>query len=365
MRILLRQIGACLLGLAFLSGCGASQRAMPNPAPSGGLRVLVFYDQGSEPSSGDILPLIAANKDAISDLAPLWYKVNGNGSIVDDSTAALKAFAQTNNIRLEPLVVNAGGTSDFLLNASARATAVNNLVKILQDDHYAGLNIDFELLKTSARAGLVSFLQALYAKTKAMGKLLTIDIIPAGNGKQAAGAYDFPALAKNASEIVLMTYDEHDDGSVPGPVADLPWVTSRVNEALRLGVPPSKMMLGLADYGYDWTQGSTSAHTLPLSEIESWITQGKVKVLRNASGSPHFTYTSGGVTHIVWYEDGRSILPKIALARKDHLEGLALWMGGFETAAYWSDLRQAAGIPGAQQSSPATSSSPTASSATS
>lgn len=350
MAILFKRLAAAVVGLAFLSGCGASPKAMPNPAPSGGLRVLVFYDPSAEPTSGTILPLIAANRAAISDLAPLWYKVNADGSVTDVSTSALKTFAKNNNIKLEPLVINAGGTSSFLLNGTARQAAVTNLVKILQDNSYAGLNIDFELLKTSARSGLVSFMQALHAKAQSMGKLITIDIIPAGNGRQAAGAYNFPVLAKNASEIVLMTYDQHDDGSPPGPVADTSWVKSRVAEALKLGVPPSKLILGLADYGYDWVKGSTHAKTLPLSQIETWITQGKAKITRDASGSPHFTYTSGGVTHIVWFEDGRSILPKIALARKDHLEGLAVWMGGYETAAYWSDLRQAAGIPGGQLS---------------
>ena len=347
---------ALILGLVA-AGCGTA-RQMPNPNGTGpALKTLVFYDQGAEPpGGGNVQPLVAANRSAIAVLAPDWYKVMPDGSIRDLSTSALQTFATKENIQLTPLVVNYQGTSSFLLSATARTKAVDALATMLQNHPtYSGLNIDFELLKPSARSGLVMFMQALYGKTQALHKTLTIDVIPAGSRRQADQAYNFPKLAQSATDIVLMTYDAHDDGSAPGPVAPLNWVRARVNLALSLGVPANRLIVGLADYGYDWTAGSTKAATLSLTQIHNLITQYHVTVQRMPDGTPHFTYMANGVKHIVYYEDGAAIRPIIRFARSKRVAGLALWMAGYETAAYWSALRSAAGTaPVLVPSGPAT-----------
>lgn len=353
MRCKSRSFGAVLsAGLSLsllLSGCGKS-RSMPSPSVGTdmpALRVLTFYDQGASPSSGTILPLVDANRAAISDLAPRWYTVMPDGSLRDLSQNFVKTWAHHNNIGLMPLVTNGNGTSAFLLGAGnctagACARAVNALSAMLHRENYAGLNIDFELLKPQARQGLVAFMRQLHARTLAMHEQLTIDVIPAGNRRQAAGAYNFTALAQNSDDIVLMTYDAHDSTSRPGPVAPLSWVRQRVQLALRLGVPANRLILGLADYGYNWTS-SGRGRTVSLKQAQSLAQRFGVKVLRSSDGEPHFTYRSGGITHTVWYEDGRAILPKIQLARQLRLKGLALWVAGDETAQYWHSLRAAAG----------------------
>jgi len=338
------------LGLSLLaSGCG-HPKAMPSPGVTGGappLRVLAFYDDRAEKPRGSILPLIAANHAAITDLAPLWYSVMADGTLRDQSENDVKAFARDKHIRLMPLVINAKGTSDFLLQAGACTTgpcgrAVDNLAALLRRESYDGLNIDFELLKPEARAGLTAFVRQLHARTQALHKVLTIDVIPAGNRRQAEAAYDFAALAANSDDVVLMTYDAHDDSSKAGPIAPLAWVRQRAHVALQLGVPPTKLILGLADYGYDWTSPN-HATTIPLKQAEALSSARGIKVQRTADGEPHFTYSKNGVEHTVWYEDGRGILPKIKLARQMHLKGLALWMAGYETAQYWHSLRAGAG----------------------
>ena len=337
----LRVCAAALAAAVFASGCGAV--AMPAPAHGQGLRVLAFYDPKSETPMGAIPPLLVQNRSAVSDLAPLWYHLMADGSLRDLSTNSLKVWARKHGIALTPLVINNAGTSAFLLNAKARNAAVTGLAAMLQRENYAGLNIDFELLKPQARRGLDLFMRSLHQRMMAMHKVLTIDIIPAGRRRQAGQAYDFRGLARNSDKVVLMTYDAHDDGSTPGPVAPLAWVTKRVKLALSLGIPRSKLVVGLADYGYDWPAHSVHAATLGLQQIDAMIAARHITVQRTADGSPHFTYTVNGVQHTVWYEDARSILPKIQLARRLGVGGLAVWMVGFETAAYWHALRSAAG----------------------
>lgn len=336
-----------MAGVLLLAACGRG-RLMPKPGIQP-LRVLVFYDPSEAPETNPIFPLVTENKAVISVLAPLWYSVRANGTIRDRSQSAIKAWARTNHVPLMPLVNNYGGTSSFLLNAGACssgpcAAAVSALAALVKSQNYDGLNIDFELLKNGAKPGLVAFMRQLYARTRAMGKHLTIDIIPAGS-RRHTGAYNFRALAQSSDSVVLMTYDAHDNTSAPGPIAPLSWVRDRVNVAMQLGVAPSKLILGLADYGYDWP-GTGRGHTVSLKQVATLSQQFGVKVTRT-QGEPHFTYVQGGVRHSVWYEDGPAMMSKVRLAQQMHLSGLALWVAGEETAAYWHDLRQAIASPAA------------------
>jgi spore germination protein YaaH len=374
----LRRGVAAALVLSTSMAAVACGRARSMPAPGIGapaLRVLVFYDDRAEKPRGTILPLIAANRSAIWELAPLWYKVLADGSVRDLSENDVKQFARKNGIQLMPLVINNEGTSAFLLgagNCSAGpcARAVSQLASIVQREQYDGLNIDFEQLQDQARSGLTAFVSQLHSRLRAMGKTLTVDVIPAGSRRQAEHAYDFPGLARASDDVVLMAYDAHDDGSAPGPIAPLAWVRHRVNVALSLGVPRDKLVLGLADYGYDWTAPG-HATTIGLKDAQALASRLGVKVQRTRDGSPHFTYRQGNTTHTVWYEDGRAILPKVELARTDRLKALALWMAGYETPEYWHALRAAAGTlttvgafasgAGASSSAPAAPSGPSGS----
>lgn len=347
-----RRLGvACLTALTMLAaGCGTVAK-MPAPgvaAAGPALRILAFYDQSTVKPSGTVEQLLVSNRTAISDLAPLWYSVQADGSVRAKSQGHIKAWAQSENIKLMPLVVNGYATSTFLLDATDRSRAVAALVHIVKTENYAGLNIDFEQIKTAARQPFVVFMQQLHQQLGAMHKLLSIDIIPSGSKRAAnKGAYNYAALAKNADEVVLMTYDEHDNTSRPGPIATLSWVRKRINVALSDGVPKDRLMMGIADYGYDWPARAGGGYgrgtELGLNQIDQILAAQHITPTRSGAGEPHFSYTRHGVTHVVWYEDGRSVLPKIALARKDGLEGLALWMAGFETADYWHAVRAAAG----------------------
>src|SRR4029079_2504303 len=65
------------------------------------------------------------------------------------------------------------------------------------------------------------------------------------------GVYDYKALADALDFISFMTYAQHTGGSTPGPVAGYTWMEEGLKFVLSLGVPPSKISLGIASYS-DW-----------------------------------------------------------------------------------------------------------------
>ncbi len=135
-----------------------------------------------------------------------------------------------------------------------------------------------------------------------------------------------------------MTYDNHNNSTPPGPVAPLPWVRAAVKTAIKQGVPPNRIALGLATYGYDWS--STGVATMPLKNVLLLERNLKITpVWDSVAQEAHFTYTdSKGVTHTVWYQGQRGLASRISLAEKNKLWGVAIWRVGYEDQAYWGTL---------------------------
>jgi spore germination protein len=140
--------------------------------------------------------------------------------------------------------------------------------------------------------------------------------------------------------FILMAYDRHATGSPPGPVAPMPWVKQAVSHAIAVGVKPSQLLLGVANYGYDWPQGSTNAATVSYAQISKM----NVKPIWDAaSGEYHFTYTKNGITHQVWFEGTRSMSEKVSLAKAQKLSGIAVWRLGYDNTKWWSALANQVG----------------------
>lgn len=108
---------------------------------------------------------------------------------------------------------------------------------------------------------------------------------------------------------------------------------NKVREVLEFAVsqiPPEKILMGMSNYGYDWT--------LPYVRGESKaVTIGNVEALQIArennaviqfdelSQAPFFNYTVDGVEHEVWFEDARSINARLRLVPEYGLKGVGYW----------------------------------------
>ena len=63
------------------------------------------------------------------------------------------------------------------------------------------------------------------------------------------------------------------------------------------------------------------------------------------SSSPFFNYqASDGSSHVVWYEDAKSIPLKSALAASYKLAGVSVFALGYEDSSFWQALRAGSGL---------------------
>lgn len=68
---------------------------------------------------------------------------------------------------------------------------------------------------------------------------------PNGWTKGWHGTYNYKELAKYASYLMIMAYDESYEGGPEGPVASIGFVDRSIQYALKQGVPADKVVLGV------------------------------------------------------------------------------------------------------------------------
>ena len=132
-----------------------------------------------------------------------------------------------------------------------------------------------------------------------------------------------------------MTYDEHWDGSAAGPVSSQQWFANEL--ATRFAeVDPSKYVIGIGNYGYDWPAPNKGIEDSFQQAIQ--IAQDYNATIRfdPVSLNSTFDYTdSTGLLHHVWYLDALSAFDQIAATHQYKIRGLALWRMGSEDPSIW------------------------------
>jgi spore germination protein YaaH len=318
---------------------GSSKKTGGTAKPSGaGLKMIAFYDQSMSTVTPDPFALIEAHPGLVTYLSPFWYEVSPSGSVIAKPEGNVRALAAQAHLPLMPLFNNAAGTDAFLLSKATRTAAINNIVGLVKSKKYAGAQIDFQLLKSTDRTDLTTFMQDL-AKAMPKGTTLSMSVVPLTSGNGQSAAYNFAALDKTVSSMVLMAYDLHGSGTPPGPVAPYAWVKKSITTALKAGIQPSKLYLGIADYGYLWTNGSTKATTIPLKVMHQH--KYGVYTWNPTDKEAYDKYTANGTTNIIWFENDRAAADRIAMAKQYHLGGVAIWRIGYEDAQWWNTVAKA------------------------
>ena len=291
-----------------------------------------------------------ANMDIIDDVSPFWYTSDGSGRLYGRHDDELVRLAQANNVRVIPSIHNVtnnpGAVITLLTDPQRRSLHIQTIVDTVMARGYDGIDIDYESLPASVRAGYSAFIRELAAELHARDKLLTVAVHAKDSDYGGLGGFqDWVEIGQHVDQLRIMTYDYHWRGSSPGPVAPAYWVQS-VAEYARSVVDPSKVLIGVHFYGYDWPP-SGPATARPWRIFEDIINeQGSTVnfVERNALGRVEestFSYRSAQGLRTVWFMTRTGLLLKMRTIQENDLAGIAIWQLGYERADYWEAIREA------------------------
>lgn len=219
-------------------------------------------------------------------------------------------------------------------NPAYTENLIRNLLTVMGEKGYRGVDIDFEYILASDRDAFTEFVRSVADAMRANGYHTSVALAPKTSADQRGLLYegkDYRALGEAADHVLLMTYEWGYTYSAPMAVAPINQVRRVVEYALT-EIPAEKIDLGIPNYGYDWPlpyeRGVTKARTIGNVEaVRIAIAQGAAIEFDGLAQSPYFNYVDRetGVEHEVWFEDVRSMQAKFDLIKEFGLRGGGYW----------------------------------------
>lgn len=268
------------------------------------------------------------------------YQVNADGTLnpIEDETAIgiARAGGVAPMMVITNMVTGEGFSSDLarsiLSSEDVQNTLLDNVLGVMKSKNYSALNIDFEYIFSQDRQAYNRFIQKTAVRIHESGYILTTSLAPKTSASQSGllyEAHDYPAHGRTVDYVILMTYEWGYTFGPARPVAPLNLVEQVIQYAVSV-IPNKKIMMGIPNYGYDWTlpfvRGSVARSLTNPGAVELAAQVGARIYFDEQAQSPHFSYyDASGRRHVVWFEDARSINAKIQLADLYGLGGVSYW----------------------------------------
>ncbi|HXQ26585.1 MAG TPA: glycosyltransferase [Candidatus Acidoferrales bacterium] len=223
----------------------------------------------------------------------------------------------------------------MLANPAARRHLATQLEEFADAERQPGIVVDFESLPKSSMLDFQNFIHELGGDLHAKGLKLMVGL-PA-----ADWSYDYKYFASQVDAIILMNYDFRWSTSEPGPIAPQDWFVRNIENMVKL-VPPEKLIMGIANYGYDWPAKS-KREPHPAAQAVSFQ-QGVITAVESESDiifdpdtlNPHYSYEDeNNRVHNVWMLDGVTAYNELRAAERAGVQGTALWRLGMEDPSIW------------------------------
>ena len=230
-----------------------------------------------------------------------------------------------------------GGFSSDIAHAlftdqTVQDTFIGNVETVLGRGGYYGVNLDFEYVYQFDRQSYNQFLRRFTDRMHALGYIVVSDLAPKISDDQQGllyTAHDYEFHGRTVDYVVLMTYEWGYTYGPPMAVAPINMVRRVLDYATKV-IPTGKILMGIPNYGYDWTlpfvQGTAAR---PLTNIAAVTLAGRERaaiMFDETAKAPFFRYyDSAGRQHEVWFEDARSLKAKYALVDEYDLGGVSYW----------------------------------------
>lgn len=271
-------------------------------------------------------------------LSPFSYKLTPTAELVPPDDGDLIFRAQRSAVMPIMVVTNIfdkGFSTEVLSGVLAseelQERLIGNILSELTGKNYYGVNMDIEYIAPDDRERYNAFLERLTERLHNEGFIVMSALAPKISADQLGvlyEAHDYAEQGRIVDYVIIMTYEW---GYTYGP----PLAVSPINEVRRVldyavtEIPPEKILMGMPNYGYDWTlpfMRGTPAQSVSLTQAVDLALRYGVEIqFDEQAQTPYFYYTDNGTQHVVWFDDPRSIDAKLQLIDDYRLAGASWW----------------------------------------
>jgi len=322
---------------------GSSDSLLP-----GQTLVISYFDQriGTATFNGYAYPfinsaLLNSQLPYLTCLTPFTYGITADGGLLPLEDDALLASARQHGTRpvMHLSTLTESGQFDtqratlVLTDSAVQDRLVSDVLQTFRRKGYAGLDVDFEYLPGNLAPAYAVFLSRLQRLLRAQGAFLWVALAPKTSAQQRGLLYeghDYALMGAASDGVLLMTYEWGYTYGPPMAVAPLPNVRAVLDYAVT-EIPPSKIFLGISNYGYDWplpfVQGTTRAQSISNQRAIELALEYNIAIQYDETAeAPFFHYTDdSGIVHEVWFEDARSMAAKLRLISEYGFQGGGFW----------------------------------------
>ena len=292
-----------------------------------------------------------------SQLKLFAFSVSADGQLVDTAKSKiapwpqLSSDAKKQNVKIIPTILwgDAVAMHKIFADPMLRSKHDDNIVTMLAQNDFAGVDIDYEGKDIADRDNFSLFLQTLHEKLQGKNLNCTVeartqDSPPADlTGIRAMSfANDFSKLNEFCDSVTIMAYDQvfqihrakvfEDSSPEPSaPSADNAWVQENIEYALKF-IAPEKLILGISTYGWEFSLQKITAgyrytrvRSVSYPAAMALATSVGATPTRTTGGELSFVYQAADGQHLVTVDDAQSASDKIALAKKFNLKGISIF----------------------------------------
>jgi cellulose synthase/poly-beta-1,6-N-acetylglucosamine synthase-like glycosyltransferase/spore germination protein YaaH/peptidoglycan/xylan/chitin deacetylase (PgdA/CDA1 family) len=271
------------------------------------------------------------------------HAVDSSGHMTIEPDKNLDDWLKTLDVTIPtmPLVNNYDGVNwrteemvAFLSKPASRQRLIGDLVRYTNAYKQDGIVLDFELIPSESQRNFRDFVKELTDAAHLYNKKVMV-CLPAADSD-----YDYAYFGKNSDAVILMNYDEHWVTSGPGPITSQEWYLRNLKNTL-VDVPADKLIMGIANYSYDWplTKDKKKAVATSTSFQQALVTaqESDTKVWFDEDAlNPTFSYfDENSIEHQVWLLDAVTAYNEMRAAERLGVRGTALWRLGSEDPSIW------------------------------
>ncbi|ASS75333.1 hypothetical protein CIG75_10250 [Tumebacillus algifaecis] len=309
--------------------------------------------EGVYPGSEKTLEKVG--QDGLTGIFPIWFQPaplepwDIQSFVTPDVVEATVASAHQRNVRVFAILTNSyyqGTVSSKEVAHQVMAYHPDRFLSKVLDTYSKfgldGLLLDWFDLYEDDQDHFRTFLAKLadMCQEYRLKLVVNVPLFPDHEGVPSA-PLDLASVGRLADLVCLILNTEHRMHTQAGPLSSIGWTEMGSLFALENGVPPHKLLLGVAGYAYDWKGRNEVPEYLSFEGAMNRARQYRTSVQFDAkSQTPTCRYTdSSGAEHQIWFENTSSMSQKIKLIDRLGLAGITMWRLGVEDPGLWTLLR--------------------------
>lgn len=289
------------------------------------------------------ISILEGMMDYLTYLTPFSYLIQEDGSLFPINDDLSIQFSISNNVIPMMSISNISfdnrdeEIANIVLNDSdIIQKLLDNIIDIMLEKGYEGLNVNFKNVFPRDREALNNFLQLASSKLHEENFFISSSL-PPKYGEAERGAFydshDYEAHGLIADFVILMTYEWGENGGFPEVISPINNIRRVLDYATSV-IPSDKIFMGYEIYARDWVIPYIEGEEVESFSVQEAMNRAyryRVRIEYDEIRQlPYFFYRDAqGRMHEVWFEDARSAQAKFNLVKEYNLRGISYWSLGY------------------------------------